>query len=524
MMKKKFQHFESERQSLQNALDSQKTQLDRNKLGQFSTPIALANEILSHAIKLVGDKSISFLDPAIGTGAFYSALIQNCTREKIKNAQGFDIDPFYAEPAKKLWSETNLNLEIGDFTKQEVSSKFNLVICNPPYVRHHHLSNADKNRLQKLTQRETGITLSGLAGLYSYFTLLSHKWMAENAIAAWLIPSEFMDVNYGTALKQYLSKNVTLLQIHRFDPSNVQFPDALVSSAIVWFKNAAPAKDHTALFTFGGTLSKPQVSKQISLKALEKELKWSRFPLSNERDSSESPTLGDFFEIKRGLATGGNNFFILSESEIQSRNLPASLFKPILPGPRYIKGTLIDCEDNGTPLTEPKLFLLDTKIEEETIKDSYPSLWAYFQEGIKGEVNKGYICSHRNPWYSQEHRIAAPIICTYMGRILTPNKHPFRFILNKSKATMTNVYLGMYPRKQLINLLNEDPHLLTKICKRLNDISLEEIVSEGRVYGGGLHKLEPKELAKVPMPLFEEWAHKKAPKQIEMAFASTEAE
>jgi hypothetical protein len=31
----------------------------------------------------------------------------------------------------------------------------------------------------------------------------------------------------------------------------------------------------------------------------------------------------------------------------------------------------------------------------------------------------------------------------------------------------------------------------------LNEIKPEELLGEGRVYGGGLHKLEPKELANV---------------------------
>ena len=76
-----------------------------------------------------------------------------------------------------------------------------MVICNPPYVRHHHLHNGEKTRLQLRTQQAIGIKMSGLAGLYCHFLGLSHAWMAEGGVAGWLIPSEFMDVNYGQTVK-----------------------------------------------------------------------------------------------------------------------------------------------------------------------------------------------------------------------------------------------------------------------------------------------------------------------------------
>ena len=80
----------------------------------------------------------------------------------------------------------------------------------------------------------------------TYFIAFSHPWMKKNGIAGWLIPSEFMDVNYGQAVKDYLLNEVTLLQVHRFDPSDVQFHDALVSSAVVWFKNKKLKQTRTA--------------------------------------------------------------------------------------------------------------------------------------------------------------------------------------------------------------------------------------------------------------------------------------
>ena len=85
----------------------------------------------------------------------------------------------------------------GDFTRQKPEAIYDVVLTNPPYVRHHHLAAEEKQRLRELAQNATGLRLSGLAGLYCYFLLIAHAWLAENGLAAWLIPSEFMDVNYG---------------------------------------------------------------------------------------------------------------------------------------------------------------------------------------------------------------------------------------------------------------------------------------------------------------------------------------
>ncbi len=47
----------------------------------------------------------------------------------------------------------------------------------------------------------------------------------------------------------------------------------------------------------------------------------------------------------------------------------------------------------------------------------------------------------------------------------------------------------------------QDPDLLDGIWRQLNLITPGDLLGEGRVYGGGLWKLEPKELAKVPLDL-----------------------
>jgi hypothetical protein len=74
---------------------------------------------------------------------------------------------------------------------------------------------------------------------------------------------------------------------------------------------------------------------------------------------------------------------------------------------------------------------------------------------------------------------------------------PFRFILNHSNATATNVYLLLYPRPLLDRAFQNNPGLIRTVWKALNNISTDSLIGAGRVYGGGLHKLEPKELSNV---------------------------
>ena len=499
-------HIEHTRLELQGRLDAAKTQDERNKLGQFATPTILATEILEYAKTLLAPHlKVRFLDPAIGTGSFYSALLRAFPPTQIASAVGYEIDHHYGHEATKLWGETPLQLKIADFTRSKSpnsdSAKANLLICNPPYVRHHHLAAEEKLRLHWLAKQVAGVSLSGLAGLYCYFLCLSHGWMAENGVAGWLIPSEFMDVNYGQPVKEYLLNRVTLLRIHRFDPNEVQFGDALVSSAVVWFRKSLPPVDHAVEFSFGGTLAVPKVSKLISVDVLSPATKWTKFPLAIEtlgRYRGKRLKLSDLFKIQRGLATGANEFFVLTPEQVAEHQIPAQFLTPILPSPRFLSVDEVTANVRGEPMLDRKLFLLTCNLPEEEVKAKYPPLWKYLQTGVKSGVSERYLCQHRSPWYSQEDRPPSAFLCTYMGRQDARSGRPFRFILNHSKATAANVYLMLYPKPVLEKVLNHNRGLLKEVWRALNEISPEILMGEGRVYGGGLHKMEPNELGNAP--------------------------
>ncbi len=497
---------ESRRQSEQHRLEVLLGNKGKNQLGQFATPPSLALEIMQYLRKLwpKPEEPIRFLEPAVGTGAFYSALCRVFPQRNVTEAVGIEVDSNYARSAISIWEGTRIQVIESDFTRHKAPNpdgRFNLIATNPPYVRHHHLSQADKARLKKKVLAQAGIGINGLAGFYCYYLLLADQWLAEGGISAWLIPSEFMDVKYGVAVKHYLTRNVKLLHIHRFCPLDVQFSDALVSSAVVVFEKSSPSTNGRVTFSFGGSLLEPQLVREVPLISLRVSDKWNKYAMFGTENGGQAigrhgPTLGDLFTIKRGLATGDNHFFILEREEANRLCIPREFLKPILPNPRALSTDVIRADEDGFPQITPHRVLLDCNLPENEVRKRFPEFWKYLETGKTKEIDKGYITSRRSPWYSQEKRPPPPFLCTYMGRTNNGNK-PFRFIWNRSEATAHNVYLLLYPKPFLKEALQSNPTLEGRIFSALRKIDTNRFTTEGRVYGGGLYKMEPKELAQI---------------------------
>lgn len=483
--------IEIRRQNLQKELDEAKDLLERNKLGQFSTPYPLASQICNHLTHLIGDSVDTVLEPAIGTGVFYSAIQDSI---KVKKCVGYEIDDYYFTPTASLWSGYNLKIINKDFLVETPTEKFDLIISNPPYSRNHHIPTETKKKLSEKIYRNFGIDVSGLSGLYIYFVILSTMWLKEGGFSCWLIPSEFLTVNYGASLKQFLLNNVDLIRIHSFEAEDVQFSDALVSSSIIIFKKNKPSSNPIE-FSWGGSLDTPSAQSLIKREDLDSNSKWNKDLLMHKIDISNDPysRLGNFFIVKRGISTGDNGFFIINEEIIKEYGISHSFVTPIAPPPRKLKTDILtsDCSK------EDNLFLISCDLPLDIIKEKNIGLYHYLNIGIEKEVNLKANCKNRHLWYNCEKREKSPILVSYMGR--DNGKSSIRFILNEANATASNSYLMLYPKDEFKHLF-KDPTFIRQIWITLKDIPKDILRAYGRVYGGGLIKWEPTELASIPCP------------------------
>ena len=493
----------------QKEVDASKSLADRNVLGQYSTPYALAREIVTQALGFrnwTSRNPMSVVEPSCGSGVFLSALLDE-SEVPCFLFTGVEIDPAYSRICVELFGNSGVKVINGDFFDYAQSalaqSSGDLLVANPPYVRHHHIDFDLKNQLQERVGRELGIQASGLSGLYVYFILLSHRLLRDGAVASWLIPSEFLYTNYGRALREYLLTRVTLLRLHRFATEDLQFSDALVSSCVVTYRKAPSPPDAEFTFTEGEFMASDD-GRTVSSATLDFRSKWSFAPTGAAPDEAGA-TLGDLFRVTRGIATGNNDFFIVGAEQALQLGLEDEALTPMLPGPRDLHTEIIDADANGRPLIDKPRYLLSLDLPLEEIEARYPAAHRYLKNGEEQGVSDGGLCKMRKFWYAQEKRPPPPFLVSYMVRTDSNGRNALRFFLNKSTAIATNGFLCLYPRPFLAARLKERPERGEEILALLNAIPGARIVSAGRHYGGGLKKVEPKELAGVRLPELPAW-------------------
>ncbi len=475
--------------SLQKVLDAEKEVKARNAMGQFATPLELAEQITRVVHSIIGRDDVSFLEPAVGLGSFYSAFLDTFG-DFGQRATGFEIDKHYGKPAQEIWNGKPIEIIIGDFLKAAApDEKYDCLIANPPYVRHHNIGKDLKIELKRRAENKIGMPVSGLTGVYCYFMALSEDWLKDGGISCWLVPTEFMDVNYGVAFKTYLRDNVQLLRIHKFEAEDVRFSDALVSSCVVIFKICNPSPDHSIEFTSGADIENPQNITIVHSSELQPKEKWTRLfnkPVSISAKGNH--TIGDFFTVKRGLVTGDNNFFLIDTLTAEANHIPKEMLRPIVPSPRHLpQGT----QEIGL---QTGLSLFHCDMNRDELGSKFPSVLKYIEKGEAEGRQEGYICSRRSPWYFCPSQSAGPIIMPYMVR---EGSKAFRFILNEHRLMTANTYLHLHPRPEYAEIL-EDTNNLRSIWLSLSHIPQRRLMECGRVYGGGLHKMEPGELMSVP--------------------------
>jgi hypothetical protein len=200
--------------------------------------------------------------------------------------------------------------------------------------------------------------------------------------------------------------------------------------------------------------------------------------------------VGDVLQIKRGISTGCNEFFVLTDEEVRRRKIDLRFLSAVLPTRIPLKGNNFSKADwdllriSGLPC-----WLLS--LPNRDLEDLEPPVQEYLKEGLRRGLHVTPTAQRLRTWFSIPVPLTPPdVFVTYLFRGAP------RFVRNEASIFhLTNILGGRFvPSIQ-------DPEHRGMVIASLNKQAAHwiEVDKAGREYRGGLRKIEPRELAMLPV-------------------------
>ena len=452
--------------------------------GIFYTPEELADFVASLAIKQVDSE---LLDPCYGEGALLLAahkrlVILGCKNPK-KQLFGYDITP-----PKKENSENNLhrlvrkkNLRTRDLflpNERESKEKYDVVLMNPPFVRHHLIPREVKKNIRDIIGNDWSIPLS--SDLWAYFLVHSLNFIRKGGTLAAILPWSFLYADFARRIRELLLERFQTLRV-----------------LVIGKRMFARAEERILVVLGNGFGSSSfDISICYSHNVSKKRIAWTYMDgttwLESPRRCLASVEVHSVLEILKnrlglkplreyarvhiGTVTGANKFFILDKDLIKAMRLPHEILQPIITRSNYLRNLTIYLSDEISDriLLIPKDMRLPKQLKE------------YIKTGEKHSVNNGYHTRNRPKWYSIPVPKPPDGFLHYMTKEI-----PF-IVLNPQGILSTNTVHQVDFKNRIDEKTKKwiQFSMLTSICQ----VSIELLA---RTYGGGILKIEPTAAGKI---------------------------
>jgi hypothetical protein len=471
----------------------------RRETGATYTPPIIVDAMISWAagVEVAPERVV---DPGVGSGRFVSAAARQFPNAVLL---GIDIDPLAlliarANACVHGYSH-RLNLILGDYRVVELPpcDGKTLFIGNPPYVRHHEISDRWKTWFAATANR-FGFKASKLAGLHIHFFLRTREIAKHGDYGAFITAAEWLDVNYGSTLRSMLADGLGGSAVHIIDPKAQPFVDALTTGAVTCFQVGQRPTHFTVRAVHKlEDLAPLDKGYAVEWERMASARKWTVFAREHKPTPSGFIELGELFRVHRGQVTGANEAWIAGD---MATLIPRRYLRPTITKARelFAAGTELATAAGLRRVVDLPISL--DELPEHEIKD----VRKYLTWARSLGAQDSYVAQHRRAWWAVELRAPAPVLVTYMARQAPA------FVRNTAKARHLNISHGLYPREPLSDKQLEA--ILFWLRKHVG-------MTGGRVYAGGLVKFEPKEFERIPIPALDDIYAANAAEEMDYAAA-----
>ncbi|HOW42330.1 MAG TPA: N-6 DNA methylase [Candidatus Omnitrophota bacterium] len=470
----------------------------RRSKGQFFTPFDIAEFMAEWIVEDRLGQKLRILDPACGFGVFERAIA------KVYKGDTSNLLFDLWEIDEKILCELRMivsDLDVkADFYHEDFLSNgewdkyYDGIIANPPYYKHHYIDNK-----QKIFERvcvKSNYIFSIQTNIYCWFLIKSLQLLKEGGRLAFIVPSEFLNSNYGEKIKSYLIQSGLICHLINVHFKENVFEDALTTSVIILAErnvqihktiNFYTVHDAAYLTNLSSFL-KEQKHKAFVTKNLDPKIKWRNY-FNGYKDHFENSDkvvpFVTFGRFSRGIATGSNNYFTLSKLEVEKHRIPSECLLSCITKSSFAKSRRFGIEDFQSLVIEgKKVFLFDGN------RAKTESVAAYLKLGVNEGVDQKFLTKCRDPWYSLEKRECSKIWVSVFGR------NGLKFIWNESDCLNLTCFHAFSTTQ-----IGEE--YLGIIYLYLNtSIAHYFLEKEKREYGNGLEKYEPNDINKTMIPDF----------------------
>lgn len=309
---------------------------------------------------------------------------------------------------------------------------YDACIGNPPYVRHHDIESPWKEKTSERLENQLGISLNKRSNLYLYFLSLGLLKTHSDGLLALVIPYEWVARPSALGVRDYILKQGWEVAVYRF---RMPIFDGVLTTASI---SIVDKRQHSGRWSFF------DISPDYKI-----------FPRSGVVDGSSGVL--DYVKrgkiwAMRGLSTGSQKIFTLTEKERIKHGLSRRDVVPCVTTLRYVPQTLRELN----PHSFQKHFVESGRrcwLIKSYKKVRSAALNAYLLATPKSQRDT-YTCRHQKPWFRFSlHPIPSLLVSSGFMK-LGP-----KVLVNKVDARAVGVMYGVHSKqKPQLRLLQR--HLL----------------------------------------------------------------
>lgn len=463
---------------------------NRRTLGTFFTPSAEARLMLKMWSSSQEDPD-DVIDIGAGVGVFTAAARTAWESARIV---AVDVNPvtlgllaLHPQVAAHLRApgdpRPGIELVLDDFTKwvdtEAPRAPKRLYLGNPPYTRAQLLPRGERLRLQE----QVGELCGGRSSLSTIITALCLLRMRPEDGLCLLLPAQWLESDYARPLRRHLwGQRQRRIELRLVESG--LFADAQVDAVALLVGTTRDTPQALAVGDFEQALR--EVDREGAIPVNWRTMFQETPHVVPHQVDVKPTTLGDLAQVRRGMATGANAFFLLNPAAIQDHDLPAEVLSPVVRRLNNI-GDAVTLELFDDELAvEPRFALVATS--EDRLK--HDALDVYLRSGEEQEFDRRELCSRRDVWFDVNHDVFVPHVI-----IGAMTRDKFRIVTNDAGAIITNNLYGWRWKS------NTPETTRTGILAWLRSVEGQNALqSAARSQGDGLLKLEPRALRDLRLP------------------------